>query len=314
MSPGPVHPRPEATGKRAVYQPVRARTDVFRLGIIGDLHTHWDDLDLAQFAGSDYDLLYFTGDLGGGTADSSLRVARSIAALGQPTLVMPGNNDTGDINTLAAELAHQNGLNQLMSIATAATGAFNPIVLCGYSHHTIHVGALDISLVAARPHSMGGPHLSFPEYMAETYNIDSLEASTTRLFDLVERAEADHLIFLAHNGPLGLGEQPGDMWGCDFRENGGDWGDPDLAAAIEHARGLGKKVLAVVAGHMHLRTKQGQERPWKMEVDGVLYINAARVPRIFSGRDDVYRHHVAMSISPAGIDAKEVLVGQYGTD
>jgi uncharacterized protein (TIGR04168 family) len=295
-----------------MYQPVRARTDTFRLAVIGDLHTHWDEVDLAHFAGSDYDLLYFTGDLGGGTADSSLRVARSMAALRRPTLVMPGNNDTGDINALAAELAHQNGLNQLMSIATAAKGASDPIMLCGYSHHLIHAGELDISLIAGRPHSMGGPNLSFPEYMADTYQIDSLETSRQKLFEIVEQADAEHLIFLAHNGPFGLGEQPHDMWGCDFKGDGGDWGDPDLAEAIAHARRLGKTVLAVVAGHMHLRTRQGCERPWKMDIDGILYINAARVPRIFSGEDDVYRHHVSVTISPAGIYAEEILVAQYG--
>jgi len=295
-----------------MYRPVRARADAFRFAIIGDLHTHWDEVDIAQFSSSDYDLLYFTGDLGGGTADSSLRVARNMAGLRQPTLVMPGNNDTVDINELAAELAHQNGLNKLMSIAQNSDVASNPIVLCGYSHHLIHAGQLDVSLIAARPHSMGGPTLSFPEYMEDTYDIDCLEASSRRMIELVEQAEAEHLIFLAHNGPAGLGEQPQDIWGCDFKQNGGDWGDPDLAEAIEHARALGKKVLAVIAGHMHLRTKQGDERPWKLDIDDILYINAARVPRIFSAEDDVYRHHVAITISEAGIEAEEVLVSQYG--
>ena len=100
-----------------MYRPVKAQAETFRFAIIGDLHTHWDEVDLAQFSRSDYDLLYFTGDLGGSGVDSSLRMARSMAGLRQPTLVMPGNHDTVDINELAAELAHQNGLNQLMSMA-----------------------------------------------------------------------------------------------------------------------------------------------------------------------------------------------------
>ncbi len=295
-----------------MYRPVKAKSESFRLAIIGDLHTHWDEVDLAQFSCSDYDLLYFTGDLGGSGVDSSLRMARLMAGLRQPTLVMPGNHDTVDINELAAELAHQNGLNQLMSMAQNSEATSNPIVLCGYSHHLIHAGQLDISLIAARPHSMGGPMLSFPEYMEDTYDIDSLAASSRRMIELVNQAEAEHLIFLAHNGPAGLGEEPHDIWGCDFKENGGDWGDPDLAEAIEHARDLGKKVLAVIAGHMHLVTKHGNERPWKLDIDDTLYINAARVPRIFSAEDDVYRHHIAITISEAGIEAKEVLVPQYG--
>lgn len=154
--------------------------------------------------------------------------------------------------------------------------------------------------------------LSFPEYMENTYNIDCLEASSRKLIELVEQAESEHLIFLAHNGPAGLGEEPHDIWGCDFKEDGGDWGDHDLADAIAHARAAGKKVLAVIAGHMHLRTKQGVERPWKLDINDTLYINAARVPRIFSAEDDVYRHHIAITISEAGVQAEEVLVPQYG--
>ena len=72
----------------------------FRLGVIGDLHTHWDRVDVNQFAGTEYDLLYFTGDLGGGTSESCLRMAREMAGLHHPTLVMPGNNDTVDIEHL----------------------------------------------------------------------------------------------------------------------------------------------------------------------------------------------------------------------
>ena len=64
-----------------------------RIGVIGDLHTHWDDVDVVQFNRSDYDLLIFIGDLGGGTADSSLRIARSISRLTEEALVIPGNKD-----------------------------------------------------------------------------------------------------------------------------------------------------------------------------------------------------------------------------
>jgi uncharacterized protein (TIGR04168 family) len=283
----------------------------FRLAIIGDLHTHWDHVDLIQFARSNYDLLYFTGDLGGGTPDSTLRVARSIAQLKQPALVMPGNNDTWDINELAAELAHQNGLNQLLSITNASEASNNPIELCGYSHHHINTPDMDVSLIAARPHSMGGDLLSFPEYMSATYGIDSLEQSTERMIELVDATDTENLIFLAHNGPVGLGEDAHDMWGCDFKEDGGDWGDPDLSEAIDHARNTGKKILAVIGGHMHLRTKQGNERPWKTTVEDTLYVNAAKVPRIFANESDIHRHHILMTIGKNGIEIEEKLVPEY---
>jgi|GEM_PF-2473262 uncharacterized protein (TIGR04168 family) len=235
-------------------------SSVFRLAVIGDLHTHWDAVDVRQFAASGYDLHYFVGDLGGGTPKSTTRIARSISQLQQPALVMPGNNDTWDINELAAELAHQNGLNRLLSITSATEDSYSPIELCGYSRHHIRAGARAIDLIAARPHSLGGPTLSFPDFMADTYQVQSLEDSAARLCQLIDAAEAEELIFLSHNGPLGLGAEPDAMWGCDFKDNGGDWGDPDLAIAIDHARATGKRVLAVIAGHMHLRTKQGAHR------------------------------------------------------
>ena len=49
-----------------------------------------------------------------------------------------------------------------------------------------------------------------------------------------------------------------------------------------------------------------------MEHNGILYINAARVPRIFAGSDDVYRHHVSLTIDGTGVSAEEVLLPQYG--
>lgn len=287
-----------------------ATSDVFRIGIVGDLHTHWDETDVHQIGALDYDLVYFTGDLGGGTADSSLRMARLIARLGKPALVMPGNNDTVDIGRLAAELNHQQGLNTILAI-TGRNQAAAEITLGGYSLHEVVVPNRVLSLITARPHSMGGPELTFPEYMGETYGIHTLECSQTRLCDLVDRA-ADEIIFLAHNGPVGLGAEPADMWGCDFMPGGGDWGDTDLAHAIAYAESRGKRVLAVIAGHMHLRTKQGEERPWRRQLNGTTYINAAKVPRIFSGKDDVYRHHVELKISGEGLEFNEVLMAQYG--
>lgn len=284
----------------------------FRIGIVGDLHTHWDALDVELFNRSDYDLLYFTGDLGGGTRESSLRIARALSGLRKPTLVMPGNNDTVDIAELAAELAHRGALGLLGAIrrgdpeAQARKDA--AVQLCGYGLHRIRCGAHDFTLVAARPHSMGGPELSFAPYMHAAYGIASLEDSTRRLLALVDAAETERLIFVAHNGPAGLGAASRDIWGCDFRPGAGDWGDPDLAAAIAHARVRGRRVLAVVAGHMHLRTRCGGERPWCLERDGVLYVNAARVPRIFDSGGGLRRHHVALSVDASGIAVEEVFV------
>ena len=227
---------------------------------------------------------------------------------------MPGNNDTGSIAELAAELDHRNGLNWLSAVrrgetidsATEAT-----IKLCGYSTHRLTRGAVDVTLLAARPLSMGGAKLAFPEQLMSSHGVDSIETSRRRLFELVDQVQTQQVVFFAHNGPTGLGDSAADMWGCDFKEGGGDWGDPDLRDAIEYAITRGLQVLAVVAGHMHLRTKCGNERPWCIERNDVLYVNAARVPRIFAAADDVHRHYVALRITASGAQAEAVLVPQY---
>ncbi|MEZ7972688.1 MAG: metallophosphoesterase [Pseudomonadales bacterium] len=287
---------------------IRANGDTFRLGIVGDLHSHFDTFDVHQFNALAYDLLFFTGDLGGGTRESSLMMARMLANLRGSVLVMPGNNDTVDIQQLAAELTHRQGLGRIMAITQQSTESAD-IALCGYSLHRIVVSDRRVTLLAARPHSMGGPDLTFPDYMAKTYSIHSLEDSEARIRRLVDEAD-EEIIFLAHNGPLGLGDGPQDIWGCDFKPDGGDWGDPDLATAVAYAKSVNKRVLAVIAGHMHLRTKQGLERPWKVLDDGIVYVNAARVPRIFNGSDDVYRHHIQLHIGVDSLSVEERLLPQ----
>ena len=280
-----------------------------RIGVIGDLHTHWDDVDVVQFNRSHYDLLVFIGDLGGGTAHSSLRIARSISRLTKEALVIPGNNDVCDMAELAAELVHRRGLQQLAALRTGA-GHRELIRLCGYSSHRLTRDPVDVTLLVGRPHSLGGSELSYASYMSGNYGVDSMEQSIDRLCALVDEVETDDVIFFSHNGPTGLGAEPADMWGCDFKPGGGDWGDPDLEAAIGHAVERGKRVLAVIAGHMHVRTKQGPERNWITERQDVLYVNTARVPRIFAGEDDLHRHHVALTVGADGIAIEEVMVPQ----
>ena len=116
------------------------------------------------------------------------------------------------------------------------------------------------------------------------------------------------MLLLAHNGPTGLGARKDDLWGCDFRESEGDFGDPDLEHAIGHARTAGKPVRAVIAGHMHHAVRGGSTRRWRARRDGVLYVNAARVPRIFEANGRTLRHHVELTIAGGVARAREVLL------
>jgi uncharacterized protein (TIGR04168 family) len=123
-----------------------------------------------------------------------------------------------------------------------------------------------------------------------------MEESSARLRSLIDEAPTEHLIFFSHNGPLGLGAEPGALWGRDFGPEPGDWGDPDLRDAIAHAGRRRRRTLAVVAGHMHWRLRNGGQRRFQEARDGILYVNCAQVPRIVDSREGTARHHIALGI------------------
>jgi uncharacterized protein (TIGR04168 family) len=292
-------------------------TEAGKIALIGDLHGSWDDWDVWYFNHSDYDLLLFTGDLGSGTGAAGVEIARSIARLAKPALVMPGNNDVAFQPEIAAEFAHQQGLIGLLAAGSnqrsrALAQSSGRVAVCGYSLHALSLGGRAMTLLAGRPHAMGGDDLSFREVLERNHGISTMAASTERLEALIRDVPTDELIVLSHNGPAGLGGDPTDLWGCDFREEAGDWGDPDLAAAITCARALGKRVLAVIGGHMHLETRSGKERRPQLERGGTLYLNPARVPRIRGGRDGMHRSHVCLEISETEVRAMEVVVTSDG--
>lgn len=217
------------------------------------------------------------------------------------TLVFPGNHDATHAVSLVNEAtAGFTGVRRAFASTqtdrrAALAEAVAPHPLAGYDSH--QVGPL--TLICARPHSMGGPTLTFGETLRQAYGIDSLEASTARLCALVDEAPSDDLVFVSHNGPSGLGAARDAIWGADFKKGAGDWGDPDLREAIEHARDRGKRVRAVVAGHMHRRLRGGGRRPAIVEERGTCMVNAAEVPRIRDGR----HHHVAVTITDDAVQA-----------
>jgi uncharacterized protein (TIGR04168 family) len=124
------------------------------------------------------------------------------------------------------------------------------------------------------------------------------------LFDAIPKGEP--IVVLAHCGPAGLGDQRGDLYGRDFHPDAGDWGDPDLAEALAHAKATDKRVLAVVAGHMHHFLRGGGLRRWHDRRDEVLHVNAARVPRRRSGRTGDQGHHARLTLSEDGVTVEEV--------
>ncbi len=284
---------------------------VARLGLVGDLHGAFDPVDAALLDAQGYDRIVFVGDLGPGTLDADRKVARALARLRTPILVMPGNNDCAHAPVLRAELGHQSGLAALLreSGATHRTpllAASADVTWCGYGRHRVAVGAGAVTLVSARPYAMGGGDLSFPDDLLARYGIGSMAASCERLCALVDAVDTPSVVFLGHNGPTGLGAERDALWGNDFASEASDHGDPDLRAAIERARARGLRVLGVIAGHMHHRLRGGGARRWLERRDDALFVNPACVPRVVSHARGVRRHHVELLLSEQRLEAREL--------
>lgn len=287
-----------------------------RIAVLGDVHTHFDDRDAEWLDDAGYHVILFVGDLAGYRQREGVRVARSIARLRTPTLVLPGNHDGPHLLHLASEVFGWRHLSSHLGgfmgrRLDRLRGALGPAQLAGYSLHPIEAGDQALTLVAVRPHAMGGPRLPFAKHMQRAHGVASLDDSARRLCALVDQAPHERLLFLAHNGPSGLGDTPEAIFGRDFDTpwpgDPSDWGDPDLAAAIHHAQRQGKHVLGTVAGHMHHHVRGGGRRPVSVERDGILHVNAARVPRIFQRDGRTVRHHVRLEIHDDGIGVEEVL-------
>jgi uncharacterized protein (TIGR04168 family) len=284
------------------------------IAVIGDVHLFWDEEDVAFFNGSGYDLLLFVGDLGGYTQVRGLRVARSLRKLRVPAMCIPGNHDGLHALQLGAEITPRaHGLRDAFCLGQERRcrrleRALGSVELVGYTRRRVAPGGMALNVVVGRPHSIGGRRLACIRYLAREYGIDSMGASIARLKSLIDDCDDAPILFLAHNGPSGLGDRADSIWGCDFRRQEEDWGDEDLEEAVSYARRSGRTVLAAVAGHMHRRTKSGKHRPGQVQKDDVLYVNAAEVPRHRETNGRMKRHHVKVTVTPRGATAEELWI------
>lgn len=277
--------------------------------VIGDIHGFWDERDTAFFDRSDYDAVLFVGDLPRVTGGRA--IAWELSRLRKPAWLIPGNHDGVTAPQFLAELKDWRALCRLTAPGMSRrvrrmASDLGDVRLTGFEFHRLSDG---LGLIAARPHAMGPDKFYHRHYLEERFGVRGFRDSADLLCRLVDKAPRD-LIFLAHNGPSGLGDDPADPWGCDFSERFGDFGDPDLRTAIEYARGRGHRIRAVLAGHMHHHRKHGGERRTAARKDGILYVNAARVPRI--RRRGEQHHHVALTVDGRGAHAETVLVDAAG--
>lgn len=292
---------------------------MLKIAVLGDIHTLLDAEDVQRLNESDYHLVLICGDLPGRSHKQTVSIARILSGLRRPSLLIPGNHDATSVLQLLGEITGSQRLKRGDSGSIAKMQrrvqelqeALGPVRLGGYSIHSFRKkkgwqeqseGA-DLDIICARPHSMGGPGIGFKPYIEATFGVSDDSVSAAKIRALLESSRAKQRIILAHNGPLGLGAKPADIWGCDFDASRGDFGDADLSLALESS----VRPSAVIAGHMHHALKGGGQRVWHVERDGIHYVNAARVPRIFDRNGKKQRHHVRIELDSEGVAVHEIL-------
>ncbi|MCC6783400.1 MAG: TIGR04168 family protein [Planctomycetes bacterium] len=272
----------------------------FRIVFVGDVHGHWTDVDTRFLEEGDQDLVVFLGDLG----DEDTVIARRISEIDTELCVILGNHDAWQSFTQRASTP---ALREILDLFGDDHIAYSKRELAGAG----------LTLIGARPFSWGGRDIRSPELYSELYGVSSHDESAERILSLARQAEHRHLLIVAHNGPLGLSESPGDIWGKDFgMRPGGDWGDRDLRFALDRIADTEKRVSGVVAGHMHDRLlfPRGASRRRFARRDGIDFLNAAVVPRIRRDPEFGDVHHFLRTdwLHGALVEVDEIWVDEKG--
>ncbi len=266
------------------------------LAIVGDVHNQWNAADGESLEALGVDLVLFVGDIGNEAVD----LVRQIAAVKIPKAVILGNHDAwysatewGRKKCPYNRQAEDRVKQQLEALGTAHVG-----------YGKLDFEGLELTVVGGRPFSWGGSEWKNAEFYRQYYGVHGFAESVDVMKQAVDRAAYHHLIFVGHCGPTGLGSEPEAPCGRDWNPLGGDFGDPDLAAAIDYAKHQGKRVSLVTFGHMHhgLRHRQDQlRRRFLPGPGGTLYLNAACVPRWVQIDGSTHRNFSLVSLDSQGV-------------
>ena len=251
------------------------RDKQIKIAVVGDVHDQWEEEDAQALKYLGVDLVLFVGDFG----NESVEVVSQIASLNIPKAAIMGNHD-------AWYTATAWGRKRCPYDRTSEDWVQQQLDLLGEAHvgySKIDFPALELSVVGGRPFTWGGSEWRCKEFFSERYGINDFTESAAQIVGAIQETAYNTVIFLAHNGPLGLGDKAEDTCGKDWKPLGGDFGDPDLAEAIAQARTMGKHIPLVTFGHMHHRLRHTQARLRTIVnngIDDTIYLNAASVPRI----------------------------------
>lgn len=253
------------------------------IAIVGDVHDQWSAADSLALQHLKVDLVLFVGDFG----NEAVEIVREIAAVPIPKAVIMGNHD-------AWYSASSWGRKKAPYDKSQEDRVQQQLDLLGEAHvgySKLDFPQFDVSVVGSRPFSWGGSTWRNSQFYRDRYNIKSFEESTQQIVESAKNTAYQTLIFIAHNGPDGLGKQTESICGRDWKAEGGDYGDPDLSKAIAQVQNLGKSIPLVTFGHMHheLKIPRGKRRKLLEVREQTVYFNAACVPRVVKTAQDVKR-------------------------
>lgn len=279
----------------------RKGEQIIKIAVVGDIHDQWEADDASSLQQLGVDLVLFVGDFG----NESVDVVRAIAAIDLPKATVFGNHD-------AWYSASDWGKQKCPYDRTKEDWVQDQIDLLAETHvgySKLDFPKLNLTVVGSRPFSWGGNVWKNAEFYKQRFGVTSFAESTEKMIAATKSAAYETVIFLGHNGPVGLGDRPDDPCGKDWQPIGGDYGDPDLAEAIISARQLGKTIPLVTFGHMHhsLRHTKAHLRKAVVANEGTVYLNAARVPRIVQNGKERWRNFSLVSLQ-AGLVSQVSLV------
>jgi uncharacterized protein (TIGR04168 family) len=277
-----------------------------RIAVIGDVHSQWDLTDNLLLKKLAIDLVLFVGDFG----NEDVLIAQIVAELELPKAVMLGNHD-------AWFSATSWGQSQCPYDRTQEDRVQAQIEILGESYvgyGQCSFPQFNLAVVGGRPFSWGGDQWRNQEFYQSRLGVSNFAESTAQILAAAEQTTMEQLILIGHNGPTGLGDQPEDICGKDWAPIGGDFGDPDLAAAINQLQARGKSIPLVAFGHMHhqLRHRKDQLRVPARQIGETIYLNAARCPRVVNYPPILHNFSIVTLQDGQVIEAKLIWVDQQG--
>lgn len=278
------------------------QNQLIKIAVVGDVHDQWEAADGEALRRLGVDLVLFVGDFG----NESVGVVEAIASLDIPKAAILGNHD-------AWYTATDWGRQRCPYDRTQEDWVQDQLDLLGETHvgySKLDFPEFNLTVVGSRPFSWGGEIWRNADFYRERYGVTGFAESTERIMAAVNNAAYDTIIFLGHNGPVGLGDRAEDPCGKDWEPLGGDFGDADLANAIVQTKNLGKSIPLVTFGHMHHHLRHRKDRlrtPISTSDDGTLYLNSASVPRIIHKGDRTQRNFSLVTLQ-AGVVTQASLV------